>query len=137
MSKIHFEKKVQVQSLQSTFKVWLRQLTKHPLTYVVATLNQNYKLLYPVETEYAIGLVVETYDSRFGEFIESLGIDETNVMKKKEFDLRNFYILMFHTPIAGFFFDCSVQFGLVIYFDVCCVQQNAFYVDCGCSAHYK
>ncbi len=36
----------------------------------------------PAETEYAIGLVVETYDSRFGEFIESLGIDETNVMKK-------------------------------------------------------
>ncbi len=110
-----FRKESTGAELAEYFKVWLRQLTKHPLTYVVATLNQNYKLLYPVETEYAIGLVVETYDSRFDEFIKSLGIDETNLMKKKEFDLRNFYILMFHTPIAGFFSLIAVYNLVLLY----------------------
>ena len=97
------------------FKVWLHQFIRHPITYAIATLNQNYKLLYPVETEYSIGLVVETYDSRFDEFIGSMGIKEVNQMKIREVNLRNFYILMFHIPVAGFF-SLGAVYNLLLFY---------------------
>ncbi len=46
--KATYKKKATTKDLTAYFKVWVQQGLKHPVTYIEATMNQNYYLVYPL-----------------------------------------------------------------------------------------
>jgi len=76
-------------------KTWARQAVRHPFTYVQATLNQNYFLLYPFDPDPTMYLFPETIDC--GDFSVTASDNMIDVKEK----LWRVYPLMFSLPVVG------------------------------------
>lgn len=93
------------------FRVWLCHFFRHPFTYISATMNQNYKLVYPYAIKY---VYLETYQNRSG-LMEQIGCEEVEQIKNKENSLRSFYYIMFDLPLIGMFSMIALYNLVLIY----------------------
>ena len=76
-------------------KTWARQAIRHPFTYVQATLNQNYFLLYPFDPNPAVYLSTGTVEC--GDF--SVAAPEQIIPVKEK--MKMVYQLLFSLPVTG------------------------------------
>lgn len=119
-----FKKDSTKEELTSYFKVWIKQFIKHPETYVNATLNQNYRLIYPVLSQY---LYIDTYKDR-SELVQELNIKEINVLNEIEEEIDSFYRIMFRLPIISIFSMTPIYNLILIYILVYSMYKKYFSV---------
>ncbi len=107
-----FNKEYTNKQLVDYFKIWAKQFIKDPITYISATVNQNYKIIYPSILEY---IRLETYKGDGGEFNEWLGIRENKEISAKEGMLESYYQIMFRVPVLGAFSLLACYNLLLVY----------------------
>lgn len=97
------------------FKVWFKQFLKHPQTYVDATLNQNYTMIYPFK-EYD-GIFYSRINLYNDENLQLEGYPVYDIEALKEIkDIRNSLgYFSFSAPIIGLFSNYAVYNILLIY----------------------
>ncbi len=116
-----FKRESTFESLLDYVKVWFRQFRRHPFTYINATINQNYRLLYPAAKTSA--LYLDTYKNR-GDWIVLLGIEEIEPIKEKEYNLKSFYNIMFQLPMLGIFSRVAFYNLLLVYILIVSVYKR-------------
>ncbi len=85
--------------LAAYLQVWLRQGLRHPMTYVKASLNQNYPLFYPVRSRY---LAHGTTESALHTHISGpLGLHDVDVADTPETWMRAADYLLEELPFPG------------------------------------
>lgn len=103
------------------FKVWLKQFTRHPLTYVGATVNQNYYLIFPKKVNSRF------YDSTYVDyFYDHAFMDEVGAAKEMTFAKANkarieLYKLLHSLPITGAFSNIAVYNIIFIFLIIYCI----------------
>lgn len=97
--KATFNRDATAEELAEYFKVWFKMFFKYPQTYIEATLNQNYYLIYPFHNNVAIYM-------RFNDFSEELmaplkeqvGLEEVTVFASQKNTLIHWNNLMHNLP---------------------------------------
>ena len=83
--------------------VWFKMFFQFPLTYISATVNQSYLLIYPFESndirlrDYAEGNTFKKYETQF----KNLGYYDTDAHKKRRKSLMSFFDLIYKIPILS------------------------------------
>lgn len=103
------------------FSVWFQQFLRHPQTYMGATLNQNYYLIFPkkVNSRFYYSTYVDYfYDHDF--------MDEVGAAKEMTFPKANdarieLYKLLHSLPITGAFSNIAVYNIIFIYLIIFCI----------------
>ena len=111
-----FREQATDQELKRYFRIWMQMFLKHPITYVAATLNQNYFLFYPfienpsVVTSYSSSNE-EVYRSMSGDF----GFTEPEIFKEDRKALREWYYLLCSLPVTGLLSHPAVYTFLLLF----------------------
>lgn len=105
--------------LKAYFKVWTKQLFKHPIDYVAATVNQNYYLVYPVvENTLIYSSTILSRDSCL-QLREELNIYEVDTIQSVERITNIINNSLFSLPVIGMFshiaFYNLILFALIIF----------------------
>lgn len=118
--KITFNNDATSDELKAYFKVWIKQFFKHPLTYVAATVNQNYYLIYPFVENVSIfsQTIITGYDS-CEQLQEELNIYEVDAIQSSETITNTVNKSLFSLPVIGMFshvaFYNLILFALIIF----------------------
>lgn len=105
------------------FCIWMHQFCRDPFTYISATMNQNYRLVYPYKIKY---IYLETYKDKT-EFMKEVGVEEIEQIEKSENNLRSFYNIMFDMPLVGAF-SIIALYNLVLIYGVVYAIYRKLYV---------
>lgn len=96
------------------FKVWFKQLCKHPGVYIEATLNGSYGYFFPNKTEYreGLGAYAITYDPAIytGEFDISM-FPQLNGLRKT---LENLSYIVRTIPMIGLVFSNGIYTWIIL-----------------------
>lgn len=97
------------------FKVWFKQFLRHPMTYIEATLNQNYYLIYPQKEN--IRLYYSTYVDYFYDhaFQDELGAAKSMTFSRANDCRISAYKFVNKLPIVGLFSNIAVYNIIMIY----------------------
>ena len=97
------------------FKVWFKQFLRHPMTYIEATLNQNYYLIYPQKEN--IRLYYSTYVDYFYDhaFQDELGAAKSMTFSRANDCRISAYKFVNKLPIIGLFSNIAVYNIIMIY----------------------
>lgn len=116
------------EDLQAYFKLWAKQFFRHPMSYIRATVNQNYMLLWPKEEMYSYWTetIYEDYEPsvRLAEYMELREVESPAFQTLAE--LQDFYVgiavlmpiwgmvsnIAFYTLLVIFLFVLSIRCGL-------------------------
>ncbi len=99
--KATYKESATVEDLKNYFIVWFQQGLKHPLTYVEATINQNYYLVYPLMENNTLYDATEPDTSAAKELAEDLGIHEVPIIQKLDKWRTGFNKVLFSLPVFG------------------------------------
>lgn len=108
------------------FRVWFRQLLKHPACYLSATINQNYFLLFPLQqnNKIYVDTMTEYQKNEFSEIIHMLGVSESSITKSLSDVLTVYYKLMFKFPIINLFSNMSIYIYMMIWVIVYSIDRK-------------
>lgn len=97
------------------FKVWFKQFLRHPLTYIEATWNQNYYLMYPFKEN--IRVYYSTYVDYFYDhaFQDELGTAQSMTFSRANDCRISAYKFVNKLPIIGMFSNVAVYNLIMIY----------------------
>lgn len=106
------------------FKVWYKQFLRHPLTYIEATLNQNYYLIYPQKEN--IRLYYSTYVDYFYDhaFQDELGAAKSMTFSRANDCRISAYKFVNKLPIIGLFSNIAVYNIVMIYLMVFSIHDK-------------
>lgn len=101
--------------LVNYLKVWFQQGLKHPITYIEATMNQNYYLVYPLKEDPTIYDASDTDMENLVWFQEKLGIHEIPGIQKIDKLGTGFNQVLFTLPIIGLLSNIAFFNLILIY----------------------
>ncbi|MCR5161651.1 MAG: DUF6020 family protein [Lachnospiraceae bacterium] len=91
------------------FKVWFGMFFKYPKSYIAATLNQNYYLVYPFKENNTVYMsFYSTHPEHNDSVVELLGISESSKFSKEREILKYAYRLIYSSPILGVLSDTTI-----------------------------
>lgn len=99
--KATYKKKATTQDLTKYIKVWIQQGLKHPMTYVEATMNQNYYLVYPLVENSTVYDTTAPDKVSARKLAEKLGVHEISVIQKLDRWRTGFNKVVFTLPVFG------------------------------------
>lgn len=101
------------EELRDYICVWMGGFLKHPLTYIEATMNQNYYLVYPFSENTVI--YDSIYEERYKDVIDAMGVRETMAFPRLN-DIRvAVYRLLPSLPIIGLL-SCVAVYNIIMLF---------------------
>ena len=101
--------------LMNYLAVWLQQGLKHPVTYIEATMNQNYYLLYPLAENTTLYDAAETDKVAAGMLAEELGVHEVPLIQKLDRWRTGVNKVLFTLPVFGLLSSMAVFNLILIY----------------------
>ena len=110
-----YKEKATKQDLIRYLKVWFQQGLKHPVTYIEATMNQNYYLLYPLTANDAIYDTTEPENDFAKPLAQQLGIHEVPAIQKLDENRTAFNKMLFTLPVLGLFSNIAFYNLILIY----------------------
>lgn len=113
--KATYKEEATTQDLINYFKVWFQQGLNHPITYIEATMNQNYYLLYPLVENDSIYDTTENGDEITKQFAKELGIHELPTIQKLDRWRTGFNKMLFTLPIFGLLSNIAFYNLILIY----------------------
>lgn len=125
-----YQEEASKKELLRYFITWCKMFFKHPETYIKATMNQNYYLLYPfVENDDEHDVIyTETLPEEASKYIESingeLGISEVECLQNYKLILRGIYKSCFSLPIIGMFSHPAPYCILLIFLIVFAIHKR-------------
>ncbi len=99
--KATYKKKATTQDLAAYIKVWVQQGLKHPMTYIEATMNQNYYLVYPLVENNTVYDTTAPDKVSAKKLAEKLGVHEIPAIQKLDRWRTGFNKVFFTLPIFG------------------------------------
>ena len=99
--KATYKKKATTQDLEAYIKVWVQQGLKHPMTYIEATMNQNYYLVYPLVENNTVYDTTAPDKVSAKKLAEKLGVHEIPAIQKLDRWRTGFNKVFFTLPIFG------------------------------------
>lgn len=99
--KATYKKKATTQNLAEYIKVWVQQGLKHPMTYIEATMNQNYYLVYPLVENNTVYDTTAPDKVSAKKLAEKLGVHEVSVIQKLDRWRTGFNKVVFTLPVFG------------------------------------
>ena len=104
-----------IQDLVNYFKVWAQQGMKHPLTYIEATINQNYYLVYPlIEDTTTYNTTIIDNETNI-QLARELNIHEIPIIQKIDNWRTGFNKVLFSLPILGLLSNIGFYNLILIY----------------------
>lgn len=123
-----FSRESTTQDIIDYFKVWFKQFFKHPMTYVDATLNQNYTMIYPFKEFDGMIFSWTRLNGEKEVYLEGFPIYDIDKFIPAK-DLRNrLAYLSFSAPIAGVFSNYAVYNLLLVYLIVFAMNKKMWKV---------
>lgn len=105
--------------LLNYFSVWIKQFIKHPLTYFMATINQNYYLIYP--DEQLENIYMSTLNHVSVDIENMLYVDEWDKLESLEPELKSCYLILLRLPVVSLFSNIGFYNCILILILVCSV----------------
>ena len=99
--KATYRNKATMEDLKHYFLVWAQQGLKHPVTYLEATMNQNYYLLYPLVENNTLYDTTEPDREAADVLAEELGVHEIPLIQKLDQWRTGFNKVLFTLPVFG------------------------------------
>lgn len=99
--KATYKKKATTQDLVRYIKVWAQQGLKHPVTYIEATMNQNYYLVYPLVENSTVYDTTAPDKVSAKKLAEKLGVHEVSIIQKLDTWRTGFNKVFFTLPVFG------------------------------------
>ena len=99
--KATYKKKATTKDLTAYLKVWVQQGLKHPVTYIEATMNQNYYLVYPLVENSTVYDTTAPDKVSAKKLAEKLGVHEVPVIQKLDRWRTGFNKVFFTLPVFG------------------------------------
>lgn len=99
--KATYKKKATTKDLTAYLKVWVQQGLKHPVTYIEATMNQNYYLVYPLVENSTVYDTTAPDKVSAKKLAEKLGVHEVSVIQKLDRWRTGFNKVFFTLPVFG------------------------------------
>lgn len=114
------------EELKDYFYVWFRQLLKHPLVYLKATVNQNYYMIYPyVENNVVYTDMIDGYQAEIVNVMkEELNIHDTGWLLNFKMAVKVFYYVMFSFPVVGLMSSLAFYNLILIFLTIDCIQKK-------------
>lgn len=99
--KVEFNKQAGTNELKAYLKVWLKMFFKHPMTYVEATANQFYALVYPFAENRTV-YVGANDGAWFRSGVEEItGISMPESLSMERNVLSDWFLFMYSSPVIG------------------------------------
>lgn len=111
--KATFRYEVTNAEVKEYIRVWGARLLKHPLTYIQATMNQNYYLLYPFTENIVIYDTI--YVEAFKDVIDDLGASNNMTFEELNGIRASAYRLLHVLPITGLM-SCIAFYNIIMLF---------------------
>lgn len=99
--KATYRNKATMEDLKNYFLVWAQQGLKHPVTYLEATMNQNYYLLYPLVENNTLYDTTEPDREAADVLAEELRVHEIPLIQKLDQWRTGFNKVLFTLPVFG------------------------------------
>lgn len=99
--KATYKEEATMDDLKNYFMVWIQQGLKHPVTYIEATMNQNYYLVYPLVENNTLYDTTAPEKTAAKELADELGIHEIPVIQKLDKWRTGFNKVLFSLPVFG------------------------------------
>lgn len=99
--KATYKKKATTQDLVRYIKVWAQQGLKHPMTYIEATMNQNYYLVYPLVENSTVYDTTAPDKVSAKKLADKLGVHEVPLIQKLDTWRTGFNKVFFTLPVFG------------------------------------
>lgn len=109
-----FRKDVTTSDLSAYFQTWLRQLFRHPETYLWATIHQTYPLYYPFRESSRARYGTRTIDE-FEKIIADMGYMVDTIIPNGNEIAQQFAIVMYRLPILGLLSNQAVYTIVLLY----------------------
>ena len=122
--KATYKKKATMEDLKEYLIVWFQQGLKHPVTYVEATMNQNYYLLYPLMENNTLYDATEPDKSAAKELAEDLGIHEIPIIQKLDQWRTGFNKVLFSFPVFGLLASMAFFNLILIYLCYAAIRKR-------------
>lgn len=122
--KATFKKNVTMEDLKNYLIVWLQQGLKHPVTYVEATMNQNYYLVYPLMENNTLYDATMPDKSAAKELAVDLGIHEIPIIQKLDQWRTGFNKVMFSLPVFGLLSSMAFFNLILIYLCYAAIRKR-------------
>ncbi len=125
--KASYRKGATTEDLKAYFKLWMKQFFRHPMSYIRATVNQNYFLIWPREEEHSYYTQAVYKDTEPGVRIaEYLGIHEVeSPVFQTLAQLQEFYVgTVLMLPIWGMTSNVAFYNLLLIFLFVFSVKHR-------------
>lgn len=127
--KATYRKEASAEDLKAYFKVWMCQFFRHPMSYIEATVNQNYTLIWPKKEafSYHTNAVYEDYEAsvRLAEYLEISEV-ESSVFRAAA-KLQRFYVRMaLLLPIWGMTANIAFYNLLLVFLLVFSVRRKLY-----------
>ena len=104
-----FNKDSTKNDLNNYFKTWLKQLKKHPITYVEATINNTYGYFYPVKTNWYI---YTKYNPTINEYGFNYNFNNLNTLRDI---LSSFGKIFPYIPIIGLIVNIGFGTWIILF----------------------
>ncbi len=113
--KVTFKKTATTQDLKNYLQTWIRQGMKHPVTYIEATMNQNYYLVYPLVENNTLYDATELHRKSAQNLADELGIHEVPLIQKLDRWRTGVHKVLFSFPVLGLLSSMAFFNLLLIY----------------------
>ena len=106
------------------FIVWFQQFLRHPFTYIGATINQNYCLIYPqrVNSRFYYSTYVDYFYDH--DFMDEMGAAQEMTFSDANNARIELYKLLHSLPITGAFSNIAVYNIIVVYLMIFCITDR-------------
>lgn len=108
------------EDLNNYFKVWFKQFTKHPITYIEATINNTYGYFYPPKTRW---FIYYKYDDRIVEDGFNYHYNSLSNLRKI---LSNFGRIFPYIIILGFIVNIGFNVWILIFMLVYLIYKKKY-----------
>ncbi len=99
--KAEFKEQAGSAQLKAYLKVWLEMFFKHPMTYVEATMNQFYALVYPFAENRTVYVSTDNGAGYRSGVEEITGISIPESLSTERNVLTDWFLLMYSSPVIG------------------------------------
>lgn len=113
--KVTFKKKATTEDLKNYLRTWVRQGLKHPMTYIEATMNQNYYLVYPLVENNTLYDTTQPKKKSAQKLAEKLDIHEVPVIQKLDRWRTGWNKVLFSLPVLSLLSSMAFFNLLLIY----------------------
>ncbi|MBR1413224.1 MAG: hypothetical protein IJ574_00955 [Bacilli bacterium] len=115
-----FNKYTTSDDLKAYFKVWFKQLKKHPVTYLEATIDNTYGYFYPNTTYWYI---YNTYDTRLKE--DDIDYHFNNLEHSREL-LTDYGVSFPYIPLVGLFVNIGFTTWVYLYMLYLLIKEKKY-----------